>query len=315
MWFVIQLGEYQERGGDSELIQALKPRVIALLQFLSRFKNSDGLLEKLPSWVFVEWSKANEFVQDVNYPSNMLYAGVLETVSTLYNLPQYKEEAEKIRQVIRQQSFNEKFFVDNAVRKDGRLEVTPHCSEVCQYFAFFFKVATAEAYPELWRVLKTEFGPERQEKNKYPEVHYANAFVGNALRAELLTLDRAGQQVLDEAIGYLGYQAEKTMTLWENMEATASLNHGFASHIVSILDRVALGIRKIDPIKKKVWVEFLPLKLAYCRGSIPVEGAGGKGLIEMSWRQDDKRIYYHLEVPPGYRVEMENFSGQELIKR
>ena len=56
-------------------MDALRDRVLKLFEYFQAYENSDGLLEKLPGWVFVEWSKANEFVQDVNYPSNMLYAG------------------------------------------------------------------------------------------------------------------------------------------------------------------------------------------------------------------------------------------------
>ena len=36
-----------------------RPRVLRLFDFFKRYENDDGLLEKLPSWVFVEWSKAN----------------------------------------------------------------------------------------------------------------------------------------------------------------------------------------------------------------------------------------------------------------
>ncbi|MEA3226930.1 MAG: hypothetical protein U9Q07_13345, partial [Planctomycetota bacterium] len=69
MWFVVQLEEYQARSGDRELVAALRPRLEVLYQYFQKFTNEDGLLEKLESWVFVEWSKANSFVQDVSYPS------------------------------------------------------------------------------------------------------------------------------------------------------------------------------------------------------------------------------------------------------
>ncbi len=311
MWFVVQLGEYAYRSNDWELVNALKPRVLDLIKFFERYRNEDGLLEKLPSWVFVEWSKANDFVQDVNYPSNMLYAGVLDTVASLYNLPEYKEEAEKIRQVIRKQSFDGKFFVDNAVRKDGKLVVTTNKSEVCQYFAFFFKVATPETYPELWNIIQQDFGPHRKEKenNKYPEVHLANSFIGNVLRAELLTLYGNPQQVLDESVGYLHYMAKATGTLWENVHDRASLNHGFASHIVYVYLRTALGIRDFDPVHKKAKVVFTPLTLKYCKGEIPVEN----GWIKLSWEQDNESIKYKLSYPDGWSIEVENQSGKKLV--
>ena len=67
--------------------------------------------------MFVEWSEANDFVQDVNYPSNMLYAGALAAAGRMYGLPELTAKAEKIRETIRRQSFDGEFFVDNAVRR------------------------------------------------------------------------------------------------------------------------------------------------------------------------------------------------------
>ena len=77
LWFLIQLEQYLVRSGDSELVEALRPRVLKLLDYFKAFENDDGLLEKLQGWVFIEWSKSNDYVQDVNYPANMLYAAAL----------------------------------------------------------------------------------------------------------------------------------------------------------------------------------------------------------------------------------------------
>ena len=52
LWFVVQLEEYLARSGDRETVQALEPRVMKLLDYFKRFRNSDGPLEKLESWVF-----------------------------------------------------------------------------------------------------------------------------------------------------------------------------------------------------------------------------------------------------------------------
>ena len=67
LWFVVQLEEYLARSGDRAAVEALRPKALALFDYFKRFENSEGLLEKLEGWVFVEWSAANEFVQDVNY--------------------------------------------------------------------------------------------------------------------------------------------------------------------------------------------------------------------------------------------------------
>jgi alpha-L-rhamnosidase len=133
--------EYLARSGNRATVKALEPRLLKLLDYFKPLRNEGGLLEKLPSWVFIEWSTANDCVQDVNYPSSVLHAEALAAMGRMYGRPDPLADAEKIRAVIRKQSFDGEFFVDNAVRRDGKLQVTRNRSEVCQYFAFCFHVA------------------------------------------------------------------------------------------------------------------------------------------------------------------------------
>jgi alpha-L-rhamnosidase len=308
LWLVVQLEEYAARGGDRAILDGLKARVLRLFEFFRQYENADGLLEKLPSWVFVEWSAANSFVQDVNYPSNMLYAGALSAASRLFALPELAAKAARIRDTVRRQSFDGEFFVDNAVRKDGRLEVTRNRSEVCQYFAFFFDVADVTTHAALWERLRDKFGPDRQTSGAFPDVHAANSFVGNMLRLELLSRDGRHRQVLDESVGYLMYMAERTGTLWENVQATASLNHGFASHIVRTLQRDALGVQAIDPVRRTVLLRFGDAALQWCEGTVPTPG----GPLTVRWERTGDGVSYRVAVPVGYTVSVENRTGGPL---
>ena len=308
MWFVLQLEEYAGRSGDRRLVESLRPRVMHLLDYLRRYENSDGLLEKLPGWVFVEWSRANEFVQDVNYPTNMLYAAALSAAGRLYRQPALTTRAESLRQTIRRQAFDGQFFVDNAVRRDGKLQPTRNRSKVCQYFAFYFGVAEASTHAQLWQTLCEHFGPDRPEKKAFPEVHPANSFVGNVLRLELLSRDGRSQQILDEAIAYLLYMADRTGTLWENVGAYASCNHGFASHIVHVLYRDVLGLRQVDPLHKTVHVRLGKLSLTWCEGSCMTPD----GPIHFRWENLAGGLTYRLSLPAGYRATVENASGRPL---
>lgn len=294
MWFVIQLKEYADRGGDAQLVAALKPRVMALLKFFEPLRNSDGLLEKLPSWVFVEWSKAAEFTQDVNYPSNMLYAGTLQAAGELYNDTTLIKQANAVRETIRKQSFDGEFFVDNAVRKDGKLEVTKNRSEVCQYYAFFFDVATTATHQQLFETLRKDFGPHRKETKAFPEVHFANAFVGNILRLEVFSKAGLTEHAVKESLGYYDKMAEESMTLWEMDSPVASLNHGYASHICHLLYRDLLGVTKIDTVTKTVHIRKPESNLDWCNGRIPTKD----GFITVNWTKDG--LTY--EVPAGYHV-------------
>ncbi len=235
MWLVLELEDRLHRVGDREFIDRFRPRVYRLLDWFRQYENGDSLLEKLPGWVFVEWSKANDLVQDINFPTNMLYARMLEAVDALYGDPDLKEKAQRIKQVIRARSYNGEFFTDNEVYgKDGLPHSTGECTETCQYYAFFTGVATPHSHKALWERLITDFGPERSVE-QYPHVYPANAFIGNYLRLMLLEQEGYTTQLLQEIKGYFGYMADRTGTLWEHVGTTASCNHGFASYVACFL--------------------------------------------------------------------------------
>lgn len=239
MWLIIQTREYLKRSGDRELIEQFKEKFTAFIRYMDTFLNRDGLLENLPKWVFVEWSKANDFVQDVNYPSNMIYAVALEAMAEMYGENAYAERAAAMKECIRRQSFNGMWFRDHGIRQqDGTLLIPDEdITETCQYYAFFSGVATSEKYPGLWNRLLTEFGPERQQKGLWKEIYPSNAFIGNYLRLELLSRAGLHKQILQESTGYFKKMADLTGTLWEHDDTYASCCHGFASYINVLLVR------------------------------------------------------------------------------
>ena len=238
MWLVLELEEYQDRGGDPKLIAKFRSKVLALVDYLRTFENADGLLENLPAWVFVEWSDCNALTKGVNYPSNMTWARMLEAVARLYGREDLRAKAAEIKRTIVAQSFDGTWFHDQALRgKDGALVVGPQHTETCQYYAFFFGTASFESHAALWRTLVEDFGPARKVKNTHPDVPFSNAFIGNYLRLELLHQSGLDRQVEADVRGYFLPMAEKTGTLWEHDLPSASCCHGFASHVAVVLSR------------------------------------------------------------------------------
>lgn len=310
LWFILQVDDYAKRGGDMQLVSDLKERITDLLGYFAQFENEDGLLEKLESWIFVEWSKANSLVQDVNYPTNMLYSAALASAANLYGNKEWQKKSDDLRKQIQQQSFNGDFFVDNAIREDGILKVTDQITEVCQYYAFFFDIATPESHPELWNKIVREFGPNRDVNNTYPHVAMANAFIGNYLRMDILSEQGQQSQLLAEIEDYFYYMADRTGTLWENVHSQASCNHGFASYIGHVLYRDVLGVSNIDYLNKEIVIRFSDIDLLYCRGTIPVE----EEVINLEWRRTGDEIHYLLQTPAGYKVRIDNRSSAKITE-
>lgn len=232
MWYVMELNEYLERTGDRALVDAAKERMYALYNYFKKFENEYGLLENLESWIFVEWSMANNLVRNVSFASNMVYAKMLDCLADLYCDSELKAKAQKIRDTINDMSMTESgFYCDNAVRRDGKLVLSGERTETCQYYAFFFDCATPESHPWLWETMVKDFGYDRKQTGKYPEIYPANAFIGNYLRLDLLDRHGLRDELYNNIKGYFEYMADRTGTLWEHVDTYASCNHGFASHV------------------------------------------------------------------------------------
>lgn len=230
MWYILETEDYINNRGHADKAEDFRASVYALLKFYEKYENADGLLERLPSWNFVEWSRANDWTKDVNYPTNFLYAEVLRCVWRLYGDTAAKEKAERVAKTAVEQSFDGRVFLDHAVRKDGRLQRCADCSEACQYYAILFGGIDLRAaeYAELKRMVLEVFCADR--KVLLDEIAPVNAFIGAYLRLEALLRMGEDSAVLESLRSFFGCMTEETGTLWEYRERHGSRDHGFASY-------------------------------------------------------------------------------------
>ena len=241
MWLVLELASYLKRTGDRALIDEFREKIYDLLHFFAGFENRDGLLERLDGWVFVEWSRCNDLVQDVNYPSNMAYAGVLSAAGELYGDEALKKKAQAVLAEVEKQSFNGEFYRDRAIRKEGVLTVTEDVTETCQYYAMFFGLVTKEKHADLFDTMVRRFGPERDDKATYPAVWRSNAFIGNYLRLEVLLSYGLYEEALKDSAEFFYKMALRTGSLWEHDNPGASCCHGFASKAAAYIAQAYFG--------------------------------------------------------------------------
>lgn len=237
-WGIIETAEYARlRSGDREVVENLRSVVYGILGAVKPFENEFGLIENMPGWIFVEWSRANDkdVTCGVSFPSNMLYAGALEAAGRMYGDEALIQQAERVRAAVRELAFNGEFFVDNAIRENGRLVQTANTTETCQYYAFALRTATPETHPALWQTMIEAFGPDRKRENRYPNVAFSNAFIGNYLRMIALMDNGCYEQALSEVRGYFGFMAKTNGALWEFDSTRGSCCHGFAAYAGVIL--------------------------------------------------------------------------------
>jgi alpha-L-rhamnosidase len=225
--------------------EEFRASIYGLLDFYRRYENAEGLLECLPSWNFVEWSKANDWTKDVNYPTNFLYAQVLDAIANLYGDETCRRRAGEVRKAAVAQSFNGHHFRDHAVRNgDGSYTVLDDTTEICQYYAVLFAgiEMDAEEYAELKDLILHVFKPDRE--GVLPEIIEINAFIGVYLRMEVLLKLKAYELELENIAGFFGQMEAYTGTLWENRQAAGSFNHGFASYALVAMKRSLEGLGK-----------------------------------------------------------------------
>lgn len=240
MWLILEIKEYLFERGHEDKVKEFVPLVKGLIKYYKKYENKDGLLENLPSWNFVEWSKANDWTKDVNYPTNFLYAETLRSAGKILNDKRLGVKGEKVAKEAERQSFNGKMFLDHAVRRNGKLvRVEEDCSEICQYYAIVFSgidFKSEEKYSWLLKFITEELGSKRQ--GRFPEIEPINAFIGMYMR--MLAMLKLGYNdvLLADIIDFFGKMEKATGTLWEVLSPTASLDHGFASYVVVAINKI-----------------------------------------------------------------------------
>lgn len=289
MWYALQCCAAAERLSLSDrtaFLSVVGPRISGVFGWLEGFVK-EGLLENLPGWVFVEWSKANDYVKGVNYPANMLWALALERSGRLLGRQDWVARARSVRAAVRRQSFDGRFFHDQAQRgADGRLVRTEEAkTESCQYYAFFTGLATKATDPALWRTLVDELGPNRRG---HDDMVASDAFIGWLLRLTLLARAGENARLLADMKTYYGGMARESGTFWEFADGHDSRCHAIGSYVAVLMLREALGIGRIDWAAKKLHVTGRPsvapdVVCAFPTADGPISFVDGKVTLPPGW--------------------------------
>lgn len=229
LWYILETAEYLTRRNPDADREAFRDSIYGVLRFFGRYENADGLLQRLPSWNFIEWSTANEWSWDINYPTNFLYTQALQMTGELYGDVKLCEKADKIRSVALERSFDGEYFVDHAVLDEkGMWHNLTDTSEAGQYYAILFSGLDLEEarYRKLKENVLTGFRQRVDDGRVFVPV---NAFIGFYLRICAL-MELGEKEILAYDLKeFFGGMVAATGTLWENKGHKGSYDHGFAS--------------------------------------------------------------------------------------
>lgn len=292
LWYLLELEDYVKRTGNRDFVLAHKEKILAVLDYFQGKENEYGMLENLEGWIFVEWSRANDFVDGVNFPSNMCYYGALRAAANLLDDQALLEKANRLKDTIIQWAYNGDFFVDNALRENGVLKITENISETCQNYAAFFEIFTREENPIFYQRVIEELGCFHREKY-HADVHVSNMFIGYILRLSVLLREGEGEAVIKECKNRFSDMAKATGTIWELFQTNASCNHGFGSVVGEMIVYALCGILRVDEREKTVYLFEKPNGID-CRLHMPLLG----GVAEFSVQAGERS----MRLPMGYKT-------------
>ena len=231
IWYVLEVCEYLTERRPNTDREFFRPSVFGVVDFLKKYENKDGFLEDLPSWNFIEWSDANSWIQNVSYPTNFLYAGMLDAIGKTFSEPTLCKKAEKIRKKAIARSFNGEVFLDHAIRnEDGSYTNQKHISEACQYYAILYGDVDIDdpKYAKLKQYVIDNFSSFDKGDNEFCGI---NAFIGLYLRMNVLMNMGDCELLAKNVESFCLNMSRTTGTLWEYKECKGSLDHGFASYL------------------------------------------------------------------------------------
>lgn len=294
MFFVLELEEYYQRTGDSVTVERMKEKVYTLLSYFRAYENEDGLLEDLPGWVFIEWSRANELVGGLNYPTNMLYARVFAAVGRLYGDERCTARFAAMKETIIRQSWKNGYFYDQALRKDGRPVLTEGVSEACQYYAVHFLELREDArFADFIRKMISRFSGTDTADG----VFGAAVFIGKYLRMRILSDMHLTPVILEECRNLFLPMMRRTGTLWENLNERGSCCHGFASYLAVLFYKNILGA-EADTVRRIVHLHPVRCDIGRIEADLPAE----EGAVHIRAEISSAGARYHITAPRGYRI-------------
>ena len=295
MWYTIQCAAAGERLGGAEraaFVEGVRARIGGIFGWLAQFER-EGLLENLPGWVFIEWSKANDYNKGVNFPANMLWAMALERTGRMLGRDDWVAKAAAVRAKVRALAYDGTVFHDQALRDaDGKLVLTAEAkTETCQYYAFFTSLVTPASHPALWRTLVGELGPYRRG---HDDMAPSDAFIGYLLRLNVLARYGCGKELFADMKAYYLKMAKSSGTYWEFGDGHDSRCHAMGGYVAVLLLKEVFGIERIDWANRRVVLRKPSGELASASCRIPV----AEGAIRVSCRGTAESRT--LELPPGW---------------
>ncbi|HMP77121.1 MAG TPA: alpha-L-rhamnosidase C-terminal domain-containing protein [Kiritimatiellia bacterium] len=296
--WILALWEYVLHAGDRDLIEECRPAVEVVLAWFRRRRAEDGLIHRIPYWMFADWSP--QWPMGVppgagTTPSalvHFLWIAALRAAGACAGgslgeawQGEADEAAARCRSVFR--SPGETLFRDTPAPDAPR-------SKLANAWAILAGVCTPR-----------EAGPLADALASAPNLAEPALF-GRAFLFDSYL--KAGRPAWAEhLLSLYAEMARAGFTTWpEEPDALRSECHGWSNLPGHAFRRLYLGLEILEPGGSRIRVAPWPGALTQANGGIPLP----HGTLHVAWTKapDGRAIELRLLIPEGTRVEVPNHS-------
>jgi hypothetical protein len=276
-WFT-GIYDYYQYSGDEQFLKSIYPRMVSLMDFVLKRRNSNGMVEGLPGdWVFLDWAPMEK--EGELSAMQLLLARSLESMSVCASLMKdeqkavkYKQLSEELRKKITDIFWDpqQQAFIHG--RKDGIVD-----KQVTRYANMF---AIMMGYIDSAKIEAVKSNVLMNEKVQKITTPYMRFY-------ELAALAETGQQkyVLKEMKDYWGGMLkEGATTFWEAYDPLEkgaaryamygrpfgkSLCHAWGASPLYLLGKYYLGVKPTKPGYAEYLIEPELGGLKWMEGKVP----------------------------------------------
>jgi alpha-L-rhamnosidase len=297
------------------------------MMWFQGFRQPDGLLGRMPYWVFLDWSNPDK--QGYSSILNALYAHTLENAAQMadlagdrYHARIFREDSARVRAVFNQRFWDPSrgLYVDawNHGRQSARV------GQLANADAVLFGLAPAD---RVSGILAKITDPSRVRPGGFNPATGQFEIRGKpgAAQKTIIQAQTYGMFFVLEALAEHGGAAAVRRyikkfwgpmvavgngTFWENfVQASGTSCHAWSAAPTYFLTTVILGVRPVQPGYAEYSLAPHPVALEWARGTVPTV----HGLIRVGWRWEgaggnqvsghtDQRFVLHLRNPQQERA-------------
>ncbi|HVA01400.1 MAG TPA: alpha-L-rhamnosidase N-terminal domain-containing protein [Terriglobia bacterium] len=296
--FVNALHEYYVETGDRDFVLRLYPNVVRAMMWFQPLRQPDGLLGKMPDWVFLDWSNPDKAGESSIL--NALYVHTLENAAQMADMAGdafhgriFRSDVARIRAI-----FNERFWNESRglyVDAWDQGKQSEHVSQLANADAILYGFAPAKRIPGMVEKMVNP-ATLRQQVLDPTTMKFVTEGRPLDLRHDVIQAQPYGMFFFLSALSEQGdaqavrkfienlwgpMAAAGNDTFWEQfVQRNGTSCHAWSAAPTYILSRLVLGIQPLEPGYRSYIVAPHPAGLAWAKGGVPTV----RGAISVDWK-------------------------------